>query len=85
MLTAVIFSYERTYDISDYLSVMFMSGEFVLFDVKQLLENADHINEGNTEHVHQEQMTVSIDAMAFLEGGAGEYQILIPLRFELIK
>lgn len=76
---------ENTYDISDYLSVGFVDGESAIFDTNQLLENATHISKGNTDHVHQKQMTVSINGMAFIESGAGEYKIPIPLRFELIK
>ena len=53
--------------------------------VNQLLENATHISEGNTDHVHQKQMTVSINGTAFIESGVGKYKIPIPLRFELIK
>lgn len=76
---------ENIYDVSKYLSVGFSNGESITFDTNQLLENATHISEGNTDHVHQKQMTVSINGMAFIESGAGQYKISIPLRFELVK
>ena len=76
---------ENSYDISDYLSIGFYDGESAIFDASQLLENAKYVNGEGTDSLHQEQMTVCVDGMAFVEGGAGEYRISIPLRFELVK
>ena len=74
---------ENTYDISSYLSVGFIGGETAVFDATQLSENAGYVTSGELNALHQEQMKVSVDALAFIESGAGEYQISIPLRFEL--
>ena len=76
---------ENSYDISDYLSVGFYDGESAIFDASQLLENAKYVNGEGTDNFHQEQMNISVNGMAFVEGGAGEYKISIPLRFELMK
>ena len=76
---------ENSYDISDYLFIGFMDGESAIFDINQLLENAKFVNGEGADNLHQEQMNISVDGMAFVEGGAGEYQILIPLKFELVK
>ena len=76
---------ENNYDISDCLYVGFSDGESAIFDTDQLLENAKFVNGEGTDNFHQEQINISVDGMAFVEGGAGEYQILIPLRFELVK
>ena len=76
---------ENSYDISDYLSVGFHDKESAIFDTNQLLENAKYVNGEGTDSLHQEQMNISVDGMAFVEGGAGEYRISIPLRFELVK
>ena len=74
---------ENIYDISSYLSVGFIGGESAVFDTTQLLENTGYVTAGELDALHQEQMKVSVDALAFIESGAGEYQISIPLRFEL--
>ncbi len=74
---------ENIYDISSYLSVGFIGGESAVFDTTQLSENAGYVTAGELDALHQEQMKVSVDALAFIESGAGEYQISIPLRFEL--
>lgn len=74
---------ESSYDISSYLSVGFTSGEAASFTVDQLLKNAGYADAGEPEALYQEQMSVAVDALAFIESGAGEYQISIPLRFEL--
>ena len=76
---------EDSYDISDYLSVGFGDGESAIFDANQLLENEKFVNGEGADNFYQEQMNISVDGMAFVEGGAGEYQISIPLRFELVK
>lgn len=74
---------ENTYDISSYLSVGFTGGEAAVFNPTQLTENAGYVTAGEVDALHQEQMQVSVDALAFIVGGAGEYRISIPLRFEL--
>lgn len=74
---------ENAYDISSYLSVGFDSGETASFTAEQLLGNAGYVETGVLEALYQEQMSVSVDALAFIESGVGEYQIPIPLRFEL--
>jgi len=74
---------ENIYDISSYLSVGFIGGETAVFDATQLSENGGYVTSGELDALHQEQMKVSVDALAFIESGAGEYQISIPLRFEL--
>lgn len=71
------------YDISSYLSVGFISGDVAVFSSTQLAENARYVTDGALDALYQEQMNVSINAIAFMESGAGEYQISIPLRFEL--
>lgn len=71
------------YDISSYLSVGFINGDTATFSSNQLAENADYVTNGAFDALYQEQMNVSVNAAAFIEIGAGEYQISIPLRFEL--
>ena len=74
---------ENSYDISSYLTVGFGENKIAEFSVGQLSENASHVANGTLDSVYQEQMNVSVDALAFIESGVGEYQISIPLRFEL--
>jgi hypothetical protein len=71
------------YDISSYLSVGFVNGDTATFSSNQLAENADYVTNGAFDALYQEQMNVSVNVAAFIESGAGEYQISIPLKFEL--
>lgn len=74
---------ETVYDISSDLSVDFMGGEAANFSTEQLLTNVGYVTDRELDALHQEQMRVTVDAYAFIVGGAGEYRISIPLRFEL--
>ena len=71
------------YDISSYLSVGFIDGDTATFSSSQLAENEDYVTDGAFDDLYQEQMNVSVNAAAFIESGVGEYQISIPLKFEL--
>ncbi|MDD7178398.1 MAG: leucine-rich repeat protein [Lachnospiraceae bacterium] len=74
-----------SYDISRFLSVGFSQGEAAVFPGKLLFENAAYVEAGEMEHVCREQMTVSVNALAFLESGAGDYEISISVRVELVE
>ena len=76
---------ENNYDISDYLLIGFGDGESAIFDTNQLFENAKYVSGEGSDNFHHEQMNISVDGIAFVEGGAGEYKISIPIRFELVK
>lgn len=75
---------ESTYHISSYLSVGFVGGEAAVFSSDQLSENAAHVAAGDVDALILEQMNVTVDALAFVEGGAGNYQISIPIRLEFL-
>ncbi len=72
-----------TYDILSYLSVSFMGSESADFTPEQLTENAAIVTSGSLEGLYQNRMDVSVNALAFIEGGVGIYQISIPIRIEL--
>ena len=76
---------ENTYDISGYLSVGFCGSEATVFETNILSDNASFIASGETDAVVKSQMEVSVDGIAFLESGAGDYKISIPIRFELVR
>ena len=76
---------ENTYDISNYLSVGFGDSEETVFATAVLSDNASFVAAGQTDSITKTQMNISVSGIAFLESGAGEYQISIPLRFELVK
>lgn len=76
---------ENTYDISGYLSVGFGGSEETVFETSVLSDNASFVAGGQTDSIVKSQMEVSVDGIAFLESGAGEYKISVPLRFELVK
>lgn len=74
---------ESSYLISSYLSVGFHSGEAAVFSLEQLEANAACVQAGETV-TYPDEMQVQVDALAFIEGGAGYYQISIPIRMELV-
>lgn len=74
---------EAVYDISSYLSVDFANEDVASFTAEQLLGNAANVTDGSLDSLYQVPMNVSVDALAFIVGGAGDYRISIPLRFEL--
>lgn len=74
---------ESTYRISSYLSVGFDGGEAAVFSSEQLSANAACIQTGEPV-MYQDEMQVQVDALAFVESGAGYYQISIPIRMELM-
>ena len=74
---------ESSYLISSYLSVGFHDGEAAVFSLEQLEANAACVQAG-APVVYQDEMQVQVDALAFIEGGAGYYQISIPIRMELV-
>lgn len=76
---------EDTYDISSYLSVGFGDSEETVFETGVLNDNASCIADGQSDSIVKSQMEVSVSGIAFLESGAGDYKISIPLRFELVK
>lgn len=76
---------ENTYDISDYLSAGFDGSDEVIYETGVLSDNASCVADGQTDSIVKSQIDISIDGTAFLESGAGDYQISIPLRFELMK
>ena len=76
---------EDTYDVSNYLSVGFGNSEETVFATAVLSDNASFVADGQMDLIVKSQMEVSVSGIAFLESGAGEYQISIPIRFELVK
>ena len=76
---------EDTYDISSYLSVGFGDSEETVFATDVLNDNTSCVAAGQMDLLVKSQMKVSVSGIAFLESGAGEYKISIPLRFELVK
>lgn len=77
---------EQVFDFSGYMSVGFGNdgemGESVCFDSGQISDNKA-VLEGVAEmQLYTSQMEVSIRGIAFAQGGAGEYQIQIPLKIE---
>lgn len=75
---------EKSYPISSYLSVGFQGGEAAVFDREQLLGNQNHVAAGEWDDLYLEQMNVKVDALAFIQGGAGSYRISIPIRMEFV-
>ncbi|MBR4060658.1 MAG: leucine-rich repeat protein [Lachnospiraceae bacterium] len=73
---------ESSYLISSYLSVGFQGGDAAVFSLEQLEANATCVQTGEAV-AYQDEMQVQVDALAFIEGGAGYYQISIPIRMEL--
>ena len=73
---------ESSYPISSYLSIGFHGGEAAVFSLEQLEVNAACVQAGEVV-TYQDEMQVQVDALAFVEGGAGYYQISIPIRMEL--
>ncbi len=76
---------EATYDITSYLSVTFTGREAAAFTPEQLTENAALAAAGTLEGLYQDSMDVSVDALAFVEGGVGNYRISIPVKIELMR
>lgn len=76
---------ENIYDISGYLFAGFGSSEEIVFETGVLNNNASLVAGGQMESIVKTQMDISVDGIAFLESGAGNYKISIPLRFELVK
>lgn len=76
---------ENTYDISSYLFVGFGGSEETVFETNILSDNASFVTGGQKDAIVKSQMEISVNGIAFLESGAGEYQISIPLRFELVR
>uniref|UniRef100_UPI0040560A67 leucine-rich repeat protein n=1 Tax=Agathobacter sp. TaxID=2021311 RepID=UPI0040560A67 len=76
---------EHTYDISSYLSVGFGGNEETVFETSVLNDNTSCVTDGQMDSIVRSQMEVAVDGTAFLESGAGDYKISIPLRFELVK
>ena len=76
---------EDTYDISSYLSVGFGDSEETVFATAVLNDNASFVAAGQVDLLVKSQMEISVSGIAFLESGAGDYKISIPLRFELVK
>lgn len=74
---------ESSYQISSYLSVGFRNGEAAVFSQAQLEANVACVQAGETV-TYPDEMQVQVDALAFIEGGAGYYQISIPIRMELV-
>ena len=74
---------EKSYPISSYLSVGFRNGEAAVFSLEQLEANAACVQAGEVV-AYQDEMQVEVDALAFIEGGAGYYQISIPIRMEFV-
>ena len=76
---------ENTYDISSYLSAGFGDSGETVFETNMLSDNASLVAGGEMDAIVKSQMEISVDGMAFLESGAGDYKISIPLRFEFAK
>jgi len=76
---------EYTYDISGYLSAGFGGSDEVIYETGLLSDNASCISAGQTDSIVKSQLEISVEGTAFLESGAGDYKIFIPLRFELVK
>ena len=76
---------EQVYDISDYLSAGFDGSDEVIYETGVLSDNASFVSAGQMDSIVKSQMEVTVDGTAFLESGAGDYQISIPLKFELIR
>ena len=76
---------EAAYDITSYLSVTFTGREAAAFTPEQLTENAALAAAGTLEGLYQDSMDVSVDALAFVEGGVGNYRISIPVKIELMR
>ena len=76
---------ENTYDISGYLSAGFDGSDEVIYETGVLSDNVAFVSSGQMDSIVKSQMEVTVDGTAFLESGAGDYKISIPLRFELVK
>lgn len=76
---------ENTYDISGYLSAGFDASDEVIYETGVLSDNASFVSTGQMDSIVKSQMEISVDRTAFLESGAGDYKIFIPLRFEFVK
>lgn len=76
---------DKIFDVREYLNVNFDDQEIARFTSLQLQENAQMISENNLDNLYQYQMNVSVGMDAFIEGGIGSYQIMIPTRIERYK
>lgn len=70
-------------DVSSYLTAGFSSGSDAVFTPAQILGNGDAFSNGDTERLYMDSLAVSVEGIAFLRSGAGDYAIPIPLRIEI--
>ncbi len=75
---------EQVFDFSGYMSVGFGNAgemeESVCFDSGQISDNKAVLEGAAEMQLFTSQMEVSVRGIAFAQGGAGEYQIQIPLK-----
>ena len=70
-------------DVSPYLTAGFSSGSEAVFTPAQILANGEAFSNGETEKLYMDSLAVSIEGIAFLRSGAGDYAMPIPLRIEI--
>ena len=70
-------------DVSTYLAAGFSSGSEAVFTHAQVLENGEAFSNGDMEKLYMDSLAVSVNGIAFLRSGAGDYAIPIPLRIEI--
>lgn len=88
---------ETEIDISAYLAVGFRSGETAVFTPVQVSGNQEALSgedvdaqgnvnsQGNPYSLYTDSLEVSVMGIAFVQNGAGDYDIPIPLRIEIFK
>ncbi len=75
----------ETFDIARYFAVGFADSESTSFLPEELVENKFALENGEVVLPYKDVLHVSVDGMAFLEGGAGQYQIGIPIKLEFTR
>lgn len=75
----------ETFDVVRYFTVGFADAESVSFLPEELAENELVLENGEVAIPYKDVLYVSVDGMAFLEGGVGQYQIGIPIKLEFTR
>ncbi len=74
---------ETETDISACLALGFRSGDEAVFTPVQASGNQEALLRGDTDALYTDSLDVSVMGIAFLQSGAGDYRIPIPLRIEI--
>lgn len=70
------------YDICGYFRILLGDSVSQVFSPEELAQNKLALDNGETQIPFRESLMISVDGLAFLEGGPGEYRIGIPIKLE---